>query len=175
MPKRVLAALSGLSLLAFLPARASAMCPVCTLTVGAGLGMAKYLGVDDLVSGIWIGGFIVSSTGWLISVLNRRNIRFPGRILLITVASYALFLVPFYQVGFIGQYFNTIWGMDRLLLGIVAGSIAFFLAALWYKSLKRRHGGHASFPFQHIAMEVGSLVVMSILFFVLGKLVPTII
>ncbi len=175
MLKRALGILSGFGFLGLLPARASAMCPVCTLTVGAGLGLARYLKVDDLVTGIWIGGFIVSSTGWLINVLNRRNIRFPGRILLITVLSYALFLVPFSSAGLIGQYFNTLWGIDRLLVGIVAGSIAFFAAALWYKRLKKRHGGHASFPFQHIAMEVGSLVAMSVVFFVIGILFPTII
>lgn len=176
MPKRFLAAISGVVLLQLIAVpRAFAMCPVCTLTVGAGLGLARYLKVDDLVTGLWIGGFIVSSTGWLINVLNRRDIRFPGRILLITIISYALFLIPFSTAGLIGHPFNTIWGMDRLLTGIVTGSIAFFAAALWYQSLKRRNGGHTYFPFQHIVMEAGSLVVMSIVFFFIGKLFPTII
>lgn len=176
MFKRFLASVSGISLLSVLSVpHAFAMCPICTLTVGAGLGLARYLKVDDLVTGLWIGGFIVSSTGWLINVLNRRNIRFPGRIILITIVSYALFLIPFYTTGLIGQPFNTIGGIDRLLLGIIAGSIVFFAAALWYKSIKRRNGEHAFFHFQHIAMEVGSLIVMSIVFFTIGKLFPTII
>jgi len=32
-----------------------ATCPVCVITVGGGLWLAKRLGVDDLIAAIWIG------------------------------------------------------------------------------------------------------------------------
>ena len=34
---------------------AHAVCPVCTVAVGAGLGLAEWLGIDDSISGLWIG------------------------------------------------------------------------------------------------------------------------
>ena len=36
------------------------MCPVCTVTVIAGLGISRFLGIDDAVTSLWIGGFILS-------------------------------------------------------------------------------------------------------------------
>jgi len=36
------------------------MCPVCTVTVVAGLGLSRLLGIDDLLTSIWIGGFVLS-------------------------------------------------------------------------------------------------------------------
>ena len=32
---------------------AGAVCPVCTVAVGAGLEGARLLGVDDVITGIW--------------------------------------------------------------------------------------------------------------------------
>ena len=37
-----------------------AICPLCTFAVGAGIGLTQYLGIDDVITGLWIGGFIVS-------------------------------------------------------------------------------------------------------------------
>ena len=36
------------------------MCPLCTVTVVAGLGISRLLGIDDVVSAIWIGALILS-------------------------------------------------------------------------------------------------------------------
>ncbi len=33
------------------------MCPVCSISIGVGVGLCRYLGIDDLISGVWIGGF----------------------------------------------------------------------------------------------------------------------
>ncbi|MBU2577676.1 hypothetical protein KKA69_02480 [Patescibacteria group bacterium] len=42
-----------------------AVYPVCTITVGAGLGISRWLGIDDSIPGLWIGGLILSSGLWL--------------------------------------------------------------------------------------------------------------
>ncbi len=51
------------------------MCPVCTIAVGAGIGLSRWLGVDDLISGLWIGGLIVSLIGMTILWLNKKNLK----------------------------------------------------------------------------------------------------
>ena len=36
------------------------MCPVCAVAVGFGLGLSRWLKIDDAISGLWIGALIVS-------------------------------------------------------------------------------------------------------------------
>ena len=36
------------------------MCPVCAVAVGVGLGLSRWLKIDDAISGLWIGALIVS-------------------------------------------------------------------------------------------------------------------
>ena len=38
---------------------ANAVCPVCTIAIGAGLEGARMLGVKDVLTGIWAGGLTV--------------------------------------------------------------------------------------------------------------------
>lgn len=40
-----------------------AICPVCTVAVGTDVGLCRWLGIDDVLSGIWIGGLIISMIG----------------------------------------------------------------------------------------------------------------
>ncbi|MCX6758247.1 MAG: hypothetical protein NTX14_00895, partial [Candidatus Nealsonbacteria bacterium] len=48
---------------------ALAVCPICTVAVGAGLGLSRWFGIDDSISGLWIGGLIVSFILWTIDWL----------------------------------------------------------------------------------------------------------
>jgi len=48
----------------FLPSYALAVCPVCSIAVAGGVGLSRWLGIDDTISGIWIGGLIISLAIW---------------------------------------------------------------------------------------------------------------
>ena len=54
-----------------LTSQAHAFCPVCTVAVGTGVTFSRYLGVDDVISGVWIGGLILSSALWLKDILKK--------------------------------------------------------------------------------------------------------
>src|SRR3990172_4136169 len=56
---------------------ALAVCPVCTVAVGAGLGISRALGIDDTVTSVWIGGLILSMSFWLIDWLKKKKTEFP--------------------------------------------------------------------------------------------------
>jgi len=71
------------------------MCPVCTVAVGAGIGLSRWFGVDDLVSGLWIGGLIVSLIGMTFLWLNKKNLRNNLLRLLIVVLYYFFTISPF--------------------------------------------------------------------------------
>ena len=47
------------SLLIIKSALANPACAVCTIAVGASLEIARRLGVDDSVVGVWVGAFLV--------------------------------------------------------------------------------------------------------------------
>ena len=108
-----------------------AVCPICTIAVGAGLGLSRWLGINDTITGLWIGGLIVSMIVWTESWLDKKNIRFKGRVFINILAYYTLTILPLYYSGIIGNPLNTLCacGIDKLLFGIVAGSISFWFVA----------------------------------------------
>ncbi|NCD00522.1 hypothetical protein EOL94_00255 [bacterium] len=159
----------GISLL--FAKQALAVCPICTIAVGAGVGFSRYLGIDDAITGLWIGGLTVSMITWTISWLDKRNISFKGRAIITILGYYLLIVIPLYFMGIIGNPLNTMCacGLDKLVIGVIVGSIAFWFGASWYYQLKEKNGGHAYFPFQKVVMPVSPLIIMSIIFYFLTK------
>jgi len=151
--------------------KAQAICPVCVIAVGAGLGLSEYLGIDDTIAGVWIGGLLISLIIWTINWLNKKNWLFGNkdwRDILIAILYYGLTLWPLWGQGFIGSPANRLWGLDKLILGVAAGSLGFLIMTIWYDHLKKRRG-HAHFPFQKVVMPVSALIVLSLVFYFLTK------
>lgn len=149
---------------------AKAICPVCVVAVGAGLGLSEYLGIDDTIAGVWIGGMLVSLVAWTINWFNKKKWSFGNkdiRDILTTIIYYAMVIWPLLSQGLIGNPFNKLYGIDKLALGITAGSIGFLGATLWYNNIKKNNGGHAQFPFQKVVWPVSALIILSLAFYLL--------
>lgn len=147
-----------------------AVCPICTIAVGAGIGLAQWLGIDDSVTGLWIGGLTVSLIIWTINWLSKKNITVKVWLkLVIIMGYYILIFVPLYYHNILGHALNRLWGVDKLILGSLLGSIFFWLGSAWYENLKKKNNGHAYFPFQKVLMPVGFLFILSIIFYFLTK------
>jgi hypothetical protein len=163
--------LYGLSLLIGLslaPA-AQAICPVCTLAVGAGVGLSRYLGIDDTVTGLWVGGLIVSLIIWTLNWFDKKKIDFLARTIVTVLGYYILIIIPLYYTNIIGHSLNKLLGMDKLLVGIFFGSLLFYLASSWYDYLKRKNNNRPYFPFQKVVMPVSSLIIFSLVFYFITK------
>lgn len=146
------------------------MCPVCTVTVVAGLGLSRLLGIDDLVTSIWIGGFLLSfsfiTINWIAKKwpkLNSKYYYFPTIILV-----YLFVLIPFKLDHVIGIKLNTIWGMDKIVFGITAGSIV-FLIGVWADKYQRIKFKKIFFPFQKVVFPVLALLITSLIFFFITR------
>ncbi|HTW97025.1 MAG TPA: hypothetical protein VMD74_05205, partial [Candidatus Methylomirabilis sp.] len=143
-------------LFSFLFAKAAlAVCPVCTVAVVGGIELSRYLGVDDSITGLWVGGLTVSLIFWTIDWLNKKNIRFKFRKILIALGYYALVVVPLYFLKIIHLHlprYETFCGcgIDKMSVGIASGSIVFLIGVLVYEYLKKKNNGHAHFPFEKI-------------------------
>ncbi len=146
------------------------ICIVCTAAVSAGVGLSRWLGVDDTITGLWIGGLTLSVALWTINWLTKKNIKFFGRQPLIVASYYALLLWPLYHYNMIGHPLNKLCGTDKLLMGITVGSIGFIGAILLNEYLKKKNNGKVYFPFQKVVIPVGLLAVLSLAFYLICAL-----
>jgi hypothetical protein len=146
------------------------VCPICTVAVAAGVGVLREFGVDDLVTGIWFGALIVSSIAWMIDYLNRKNIHFIFRKILIIVVFYAVFILPLYPLKIIGLAGNTAFGIDRILAGVIIGTIIFILAVLADKYLRTLNETRAMIKWQKVIIPIVFLIIASIITHFLVKI-----
>jgi len=171
MKKIIIFILSILGLNFLMAKQALAVCPICTIAVGAGIGLSRWLGIDDSITGLWIGGLTVSMITWTLSWFDKKKILFKGRVIITILGYYLLIVTPLYFMGIMGNPLNSICfcGLDKLVIGIIVGSIAFWFGAEWYYYLKAKNGGHAYFPFQKVVMPISPLIILSLIYYFLTK------
>jgi len=151
----------------FLPTSVSAVCPACTVAVGAGVGLSRWLGIDDVIAGVWVGGLLVSSSFWFASFLEKKNVRIPAKKLISLLVFYLLTIPPLYFTGVVGNSLNTILGIDKLLLGTVVGSLLFFLSIIIDRVLRSKNEGKVFVPYQKVILPVSLLLAGSVVFYVI--------
>ena len=153
----------------FSPFLALAVCPVCSVAVAGGLGISRWLGIDDVISGIWVGGLIVSLIAWFISWLNEKNIKFKFRQPLVAVLFYLIVILPLYWTGLISYSCSQLWGFNKLLIGIFFGSLTFSLGVWIHNLLKKKNNNKVYFSFQKVVIPVSFLIIASIIFYFITK------
>jgi hypothetical protein len=165
--KRIFLFLSGLIL--FPVFSVQAFCPVCVVAVGAGLELSHYLGIDDVITGLWIGALLIGLSAWTLEWLKKKKIAFKGEALAVYALYYLLTIIPLYFAGLMGQDYHTFWGVDKLLLGIIFGSGVFYFGGMWHFNLKKKNNDKVHFPFQKVVIPVGLLLLLSFVFYFLTK------
>jgi hypothetical protein len=145
-----------------------AVCPVCTVAVGAGLGFSRWVGIDDSIAGLWIGGLVVSMAYWTLNWLESKNIKFKAQFLLVMFFYILLVMTPLKFLGLLGDSLEMV-GVDKLMFGIIIGGFGFWFGANWYFYLKEKNNGHAHFPFQKVVMTVAPLLILSFIFYFITK------
>ncbi|MCK9393539.1 MAG: hypothetical protein WCX30_03625 [Candidatus Paceibacterota bacterium] len=154
------------------------VCQVCTVAVVAGSYLAREYGIDDAITGLWIGALTLLTCQWTMQwielLLKKKNkkIKKGAKIVintLVYILLYVLIVWPLHSLGIIGIANNEVFGIDKILFGIIAGTVVFFSAQLWYEEMKTNNNGKAFFPFQKVVMPVGSLILLSIIFYFFTK------
>lgn len=140
------------------------VCPVCTVAIAGGVGLLRMWGVDDIISGLWVGGLVLSMSLWLVDWLEKRNIRFKYETSVVTAMMYALTLLPMFYTGMIGgAAYNMIFGLDKLVVGIVFGSFVFLSGVVFDRYLRSINGGKVVFYYQKVILPVSFMVIASII------------
>ncbi len=142
-----------------------AVCPVCTVAIGGGVLLSHYLGVDDLIIGVWVGGLTLSLGLWLATAKYLRRFDFPWFKWLLSVFFWITTILSLKQAGFIGHPTCKIHGHDKLLSGIIFGSVAFLLGYgldFLLRRFNKKEPGKAFFPYQRVIVPLFFLILASI-------------
>ncbi len=149
------------------------MCSICTIAAGTGLIIFRKLGIDDSITGLWIGGLLMSTTLLTVNWFKSKNFRFWGFSFITGAVYYAAVLIPFYQKNIIskvilGSHYQTLLGVDKLVLGICIGSIFLLFGVIAYGIMKKKNG-HAHFPFEKVVLPIAPLLILTFVFYFLTK------
>lgn len=142
------------------------MCPICTVTVVAGLGISRLLGIDDVISSFWIGAFILSLSFVTVAWIHKKWPKLMTKYYTLPtfVLMYLFVLIPLKLGGTIGIVGNTIFGIDKIIFGITLGSGALLLGA-FADRFQRRKFKKIFFPFQKVVFPVVALIILSVVFY----------
>lgn len=141
---------------------ANPACPVCTIAVGAGLDIARRLGVPDSIVGLWAGALLTLLGYWMLKWMDRKNWHFVGRNVIVILASVAM--IGFVYLGTVKYNPMPICGMfvmDPILFGTVCGSLILIITDKVYQWMKMKNGGHAHFPFEKVLLPIAVLALVS--------------
>lgn len=143
---------------------AYANCPVCIVTIGGGLLIAKKLGIDDLLVSIWISGLNTALAFWLASLNKKRIFRNP---FIWSIIFYILGLVYLWFTKQIGHPKNVFLGIDKVFLGMTIGYIVFILSWLVDKLIRKKNSDKTLFNYQKVIIPFLFLIATTIMFKIL--------
>lgn len=135
-----------------------AQCPVCIVTVGGGMLIAKKLGIDDFLVSIWISALNTAISFWLAPKFRLKYLRNPH---LFSLLMLGLTLFYFKFTDQINGH-NQILGIDKIVLGQVFGFLIMAIANHSYYFVKTKLG-HTPFPYAKVVFPFGLVLVVTII------------
>ncbi|MFI3241116.1 MAG: hypothetical protein R3Y43_00950 [Alphaproteobacteria bacterium] len=133
-------------------AYASPACPVCTIAIGASLEIARHLGVDDGVVGVWAGALLALIGYWTIIWFDKKNWNFKFRNTTLITLSVAM--IGFMYISEMTYNPSILGFIDPFLLSSIMGAVVLILSGKWYEYMKAKNNGHAHFPFEKVVIPV---------------------
>lgn len=155
--------------MSFLIPEVYAQCPVCIVTVGGGLLIAKKLGIDDLLVSIWISSLNTALAFWIARSMKYRLLKNP---LLWTLGLFLTSVAYLYFSKQIGHPGNTFLGIDKVIFGMTAGSVISLTAILVDQLLRKTHNGKVYFPYQKVVIPLLLLIGSTLIFNILLPIKP---
>ncbi len=169
--KNLLKILTGMAAVFAVPVSAlAAVCPVCVVGVGAGLAFADVLGVDYSVIGLWSGGLMLALTLFTANWLKKKGVVNMFWYFIVPFVLYYGMLLSVYAFPEIIVYNEYVFfGIDKLLLGIVVGTLLFYFGAKRYSAINKSNGGKSQYPFQKVVLPIEYLLVGNVVLWLATK------
>lgn len=138
-----------------------ASCPVCVITVGGGLIIAKKLGIDDLLVSIWLSGLNSAIAFWMASSIKKKIL---NNGYLWSLIFYGLTIVYLFYTKQLNNPGNKFLGVDKVFFGMTVGLLTFFLSALIDQLFRKIKKGKALFYYQKIVIPLVLLTITTLIF-----------
>lgn len=137
------------------------MCPICVIGTGILMEFFRWLGVDDIIVGLWLGGFTLSSVLMINKYLSKKlKLSLP----LILVGFYASTIVLLWLGGLFSVR-NEIFGVNKTIFGMAAGSLLLLSSLPLDKFLRKINGGRIFISHQKVFTAIGLLLFFSLIFY----------
>lgn len=131
-----------------------ANCPLCIVTVGGGLLVAKKLGIDDLLVSIWISGLNTAIAFYLVTKIKNKVLKNPYLWSVIFYLSTFIYLSITHQIGIVS---NKFMGVDKIYFGMTIGLLTTLLANILANKKK-------IFDYQKVVIPFTFLVLATVIF-----------
>lgn len=143
------------------PLSVYAQCPVCVVTVGGGLFIAKKLGIDDLLVSIWLSALNTAIAFWFASFMKNKLLKngFGW-----TIAFYLLTVGTLFVTKQIGHKYNTFLGFDKVVAGITVGFIISLGAIIIDRIIRIKNNGKVLFNYQKVVIPFVLLLATTLIF-----------
>ena len=151
---------------------ANPACAVCTVAVGASLEIARRMGVDDGVVGVWAGAFLLLLGYWTLKWMDKKNWHFKARDFVVLTSSVLMILFVYIsELVYTPKAILVFW-VDPFLFATICGALVLHYSSEFYQWMKRKNGGHAHFPFEKVVVPVVALILTAKLFAYIGLCTP---
>jgi hypothetical protein len=138
-----------------------AQCPVCIVTVGGGMFLAKKLGIDDLLVSIWISGLNTVIAYWLAPKI---KIKFLKKRIVLSFLLFLTTLAYFQFTDQLGVVSNRLLGIDKIIIGQSVGLLMVIAGNIIYADTKAKNHHRTLFPYSKVVFPVGLLLLVTLLF-----------
>ena len=156
----------------FLIKEVHAHCPLCTIGAAAAAGGAAYLGVNNLVIGLFIGAFAVSIGWWFSNLIKKKFIPFQRTaIILLSFLTTILPMLPLMEgikplyiniTGDYGSLLNRTYIFNTFLVGSIIGGIIVTLTP-WLSSKLTTLRKGKMLPYQGTLLTLTLLITIGII------------
>ncbi len=149
------------------PISTFAHCPLCVAGAAVGLSLSRWIGVDDSITGVWLAALLGAISFWSYGYLVRK-IKIGHSFLLkplLYIVFFAATIWSFYYFNLVVRM-GTLFGIDKLIFGMVAGGVVFYLTDI-ANELIYKIVGKSLFRYQRIILSLGMMIVMSLTIYIL--------
>ncbi len=139
------------------------MCgPICAVGIASGLGISRWLGIDDITLGLWIGALILSVSIQFNIFLNKKGKSFPYSFWVIFLSSWTLSFLPI--LINLDKYTSCIiCGFPEVICGSILGILTLFLVDKLNLFIIDKHNKKVYFYYQKVIIPLIGLVIVSII------------
>jgi len=140
------------------------MCgPICAIGIASGLGISRWLGIDDLTLGLWIGALILSLSVQFNIFLSKKGKNFPFSFWVIFGGTWLLSFLPILKTITSDPSCN-LFGFPRVICGSVLGALTLFLVDKTNNFIIDKHSKKVYFYYQRVIIPIIALIIISIIF-----------